>query len=399
MSDVQATMTGRLETKLAGARELRGLILQHRAYTDEARQLAQPVVEALACLGLFRALIPASAGGEEWEWPTWMRVVEELSTVDGAVGWTAGVGSTASSVVSGWVSADVGRTVFCQDPIGLIAGSAWPPGTARPVAGGYRVSGRWQFGSGSPHAGWFMADCVVEGETPRVERVMLIPAKDVEIIDTWFVGGMRGTGSQDFAVHDLFVPTAYTCNAVNDPPLHPGPLYRLPVFFTFCSSLGPLALGIARGAIDCFVELMATKVDRVAGTALRERLTVQERVAKAEAAVRSARAFLYEMVHEVWDTVEQGAALTERQLALFSLANMHAVAAGAQAVDLVYHAAGTSAIFTTNLLERFFRDIHVATQHRCATPEELYQAGRVLLGLPLSGLMALGRQGQEDRQK
>jgi alkylation response protein AidB-like acyl-CoA dehydrogenase len=353
----------------------------------------------MAKLGLFRALVPASAGGEEWEWPTWMQVVEELSTVDGAVGWNAGVGSATNAIVSGWVSAEVGRTVFCQDPIGLIAGSGSPPGTARPVDGGYCVSGRWPFGSGSPHAGWFLAGCEVEGEPPRVKLMMLVPAKDVEIIDTWSVGGMRGTGSHDYAVHELFVPTAYTFNAFDDPPLHPGPLYRLPVILTLCSALGPLALGIARGAIDCFAELMATKVDSVTGTAVRERPTVQERMAKAEAAVRSARAFLYEMVHEVWGTVEQGAALTEQQLALFSLANMHAVAAGAQAVDLVYHAAGTSAIFTTNLLERFFRDIHVATQHRCASPEELYQAGRVLLGLPLSGMMARGIQGKEDRQR
>jgi alkylation response protein AidB-like acyl-CoA dehydrogenase len=200
-------------------------------------------------------------------------------------------------------------------------------------------------------------------------------------------------------VRDLFVPTAYTFNAFDDPPLHPGPLYRLPVILTLCSALGPLALGIARGAIDCFTELMTTKVDSFAGTPIRERPTVQERLAKAEAAVRSARAFLYERVHEVWGTVEQGAALTAQQLALFSLANMHAVAAGAQAVDLVYHAAGTSAIFTSNLLERFFRDIHVATQHRCASPEELYQAGRVLLGLPLSGVMALGQAGKGGQQR
>ena len=376
-----------LTEKLDGARELRELIRRHHAYADEARQLAHPVVEAMARLGLFRALVPSSAGGEEWPWPTWMRVVEELSTVDGAVGWNAGVGSAATAIVSGWVSADVGQTVFCQDPIGLVAGAGAPTGTAQPVDGGYRVTGRWQFGSGSPHASWFVAGYAVEGEAPRLGPMMLVPAKDVEIIDTWFVGGMRGTGSQDFAVRDLFVPTAYTLNAADDVPLHPGPLYRLPLVFTLCSSLGPLALGIARGAIDCFVELMATKIDRFTGTALRERLTVQERVAKAEAAVRSARAFLYEMVHEIWGIVEQGARLTEQQLALFRLANMHAVAAGAQAVDLVYHAAGTSAIFTTNPLERFFRDIHVATQHRCASPEELYQAGRVLLGLPLTSLI------------
>jgi indole-3-acetate monooxygenase len=381
------TATVSLKQKLDGARALRELIRRHRDYTDEARQLAQPVLEALARLGLFRALVPASTGGEEWAWPTWLQVVEELSTVDGAVGWNAGVGSAANAIVSGWVSADVGRTVFCQDPIGLVAGAGAPMGTARPVAGGYRVTGRWQFGSGSPHACWFLAGYAVEGEAPRLGPMVLVPAKDVELIDTWFVGGMRGTGSQDFAVHDLFVPTAYTLNAADDAPLHPGPLYRLPLVLTLCSTLGPLALGLARGAIDCFVELIAKKIDRFTGTALRERLTVQERVAKAEAAVRAARAFLYEMVHEVWETVEQGTQLTEQQLALFRLANMHAVAAGAQAVDLVYHAAGTSAIFTANPLERFFRDIHVATQHRCASPEELYQAGRVLLGLPLTSLI------------
>ena len=131
------------------------------------------------------------------------------------------MGSAANAIVSGWVSAEVGRTVFCQDPIGLVAGAGAPTGTARPVDGGYLVSGRWQFGSGSPHACWFVAGYAVEGETPRVGPMMLVPAKDVEIIDTWFVGGMRGTGSQDFAVHDLFVPTAYTLNAADDAPLPP----------------------------------------------------------------------------------------------------------------------------------------------------------------------------------
>jgi indole-3-acetate monooxygenase len=112
------TPTVSLTAKLDGARALHEFIRRHREQTDEARQLAHPVVEALARLGLFRALVPTSAGGEEWPWPTWMRVVEELSTIDGAVGWNAGVGSTANAMVSGWVSADVGRTVFCQDPIG-----------------------------------------------------------------------------------------------------------------------------------------------------------------------------------------------------------------------------------------------------------------------------------------
>jgi alkylation response protein AidB-like acyl-CoA dehydrogenase len=222
----------------------------------------------------------------------------------------------------------------------------------------------------------------VGSRPPNIGRPeALFPARDVEFIDTWTVGGMRGTGSYDFAVREVFVPVAYVFNAVADPPQHPGPLYRLPVRLTLAAGLGPLALGIARGAIDTFIELMTTKVDRRTGTSLRDRMTVQERVAQAEAAVRAARAFFYEMVHEVWDTVAQGTPLTAQQVALFQLGTMHAVASGAQAVDLVYHAAGTSAIFTTNLLERFFRDIHVATQHRGASPEEMYQVGRVLLGV------------------
>ena len=130
-----APPTVSLTEKLDGARELRELIRRHHAHADEARQLTHPVVEAMARLGLFRALVPTSAGGEEWPWPTWMRVVE-VSTVDGAVGWNAGVGSAANAIVSGWVSADVGQTVFCQDPIGLVAGAGAPAGTAQPVDGG-----------------------------------------------------------------------------------------------------------------------------------------------------------------------------------------------------------------------------------------------------------------------
>ena len=134
-----------LTEKLDGARELRGAIRRHHAHADEARQLTHPVVEAMARLGLFRALVPTSAGGEEWPWPTWMRVVEELSTVDGAVGWNAGVGSAANAIVSGWVSADVGQTVFCQDPIGLVAGAGAPRGPHNLSTGGTAslAAGSW----------------------------------------------------------------------------------------------------------------------------------------------------------------------------------------------------------------------------------------------------------------
>jgi len=379
MAERYVTRNASIAKKLDGARQLRELIARHREQSDEARQLAQSVVEALAGLGLFRSMVPMSAGGEEWDLPTWIQVVEDLSTVDGAVGWVAGVGGSVNAIFSGWVSDEVARTVFCGDPIGLSAGTMFKGGKAKRSGGGFTVSGRWPFASSTPHATWFVGAAQLEGAAPGRGPTLFFPRRDVEVIDTWSVGGMRGTGSHDFAVRDVFVPADYSFDAVTDPPLHSGPLYRLPVRLTLSAGLGPLALGLARGAINAFVEMMKAKVDRFTGTGLRDRMTVQERVAQAEAALRAARAFLYEMVQEVWEAVENGARLTEQQVEFFRLANIHAVASGARAVDLVYHAAGTSSIFTTSLLERFFRDVHVATQHRMASPEEVYQVGRVLL--------------------
>jgi len=225
----------------------------------------------------------------------------------------------------------VARTVFCGDPIGLSAGTMFKGGKAKRSGGGFTVSGRWPFASSTPHATWFVGAAQLEGAAPGRGPTLFFPRRDVEVIDTWSVGGMRGTGSHDFAVRDVFVPADYSFDAVTDPPLHSGPLYRLPIRLTLSAGLGPLALGLARGAINAFVEMMKAKVDRFTGTGLRDRMTVQERVAQAEAALRAARAFLYEMVHEVWETVENGARLTEQQGEFFRLANIHAVASGARA--------------------------------------------------------------------
>jgi len=372
-----------LPEKVEQARSLRPLILEHRDEIDRERRLAQPVVEALVKLGAFRAVIPRAAGGEEWDWLTFMRVVEELSTVDGSVGWTMGVGGGVGGVVSGWLSADAASDVFSSDPIGLTAGAGQRNGLGRAVDGGYRLTGRWSFASGAAHASWFMGgyslDDPAANPPPGAGPMMFVPRQDVTVLDTWSVGGMRGTSSHDFAVDDVFVPMQYTADPANTAPHHAGPLYRLPFLLVLGSGLGPLALGMARGAVDCFTELMAVKADRRGGTPLGDRLTVQERLAQAEAAIRSARAFLYEAANDAWETVCADQSLSARQVALFRLANMNATQSGRNAVDLVFHAAGTSGIYTSNPLERFFRDIHVATQHRQGSPEEMYQVGAVLL--------------------
>ena len=191
---------------------------------------------------------------------------------------------------------------------------------------------------------------------------------------------MRGTASLDFAVKDLEIPSEFVIDFVQDAPVHPGPLYRLPATYILASGLAPICLGIARGAIDAFTELIESKTDRFTGARMRDRMTVQERLAQAEALVRAARALLYETIEEIWEGVCKGDIPDARQIALGQLALTHAVDSGAKAVDLAYHASGTSAIFTSNPLERYFRDIHVATQHRFASPQEIYKVGAVLLG-------------------
>jgi alkylation response protein AidB-like acyl-CoA dehydrogenase len=345
--------------------------------------LAQPVVEALAALGAFRAVIPQAAGGEEWDWPIFLRVVEEISAVDGSVGWTMGVGAGVGGIISGWLAPDAARDVFSTDPIGLAAGATQRNGRARPTDGGYRLSGRWSFASGAAHAAWFMGGYSLDDPStnppPDSAPVLFMPRRDVTILDTWSVGGMRGTSSHDFEVDDVFVPTRYAANPASTAPHCPGPLYRLPFRIVLGSGLGPLALGMARGAVDCFTELMAVKTDRRASGRLGDRLTVQERLAQAEAAIRSARAFFYETARACWETVCADRPLTARQAALMRLATMNATESGARAVEIVFKAAGATGIYTSSPLERFFRDVHVATQHRSGSPEELYQVGAFLL--------------------
>ena len=374
-------MPERLEPKekLAAARDLRKLVEDHREVIDRERKLPEPILDALGQLGVFRALIPAAAGGGEWDHPTWLRVIEQLSRLDGAVGWNSGVGASATGFLTGWVSEDVARRISSAGANGVVAGAGAPSGKARRVTDGYVLSGRWQFASGISHARWIVAGFVLEGEAPRIGRGAWLPVEDAEVIDTWFVGGMRGTASLDFAVKDLRIASEFVFDFVEQAPVHPGPLYRLPAPYALASGLAPLSLGIARGAIDTFTELIESKTDRFSGARMRDRMTVQERLAQAEALVRAARALLYETIEELWEVVCRGDVLDARQVALGQLALTHAVDSGAKAVDLVYHASGTSAIFTSNPLERYFRDIHVATQHRFASPQELYKVGAVLL--------------------
>jgi alkylation response protein AidB-like acyl-CoA dehydrogenase len=211
-------------------------------------------------------------------------------------------------------------------------------------------------------------------------RFMVVPAQDCEIIDTWTVGGLRGTGSHDVAVRDAFVAAAWTAG-FNDPPVLPQPRYRMPPFCRVIPGLGAMALGIARTAIASLSELATDKQLQRSMQILRENHGAQIRVAEAEALVRSARLYLYDSVERLWRTLLDTGSAPMALRADARMAASHAVASAARAVDLMYAAAGATALYTSFPLERAFRDVHAISQHIGVHARVMETAGRVLFGL------------------
>jgi alkylation response protein AidB-like acyl-CoA dehydrogenase len=373
---------------VAAATNLVPRIRVARGEGEATRRVPSTLAEAVAAAGLFQLHLPRSMGGPELPPLTAFRVIEELSKADGSVGWCTMI-ATAVSVFAGWLPAEVGRAL-CGQPPGLrVAGSLRPQGQASPVEGGYRVRGHWNFASGITHANWLHCSCVVmDGATPRQTsagtpetRALWVPAEAATIEDTWSVVGMCGTGSQGLSVDDVFVPTAHTFS-LGAPPQESGPLYhpRL-LLVTVWTSTVANALGIARGAMESFIELATCTNSTGSPTLLRDRPCVQTRVAEAEAILSAARAYVVDAVGTAWEAVCAGMPDLSRAIAQARLAIAHGMHEVVRAVDLVFHAAGPNAIYRTHPLERSFRDIHVAAQHNAAFPAHIESAGKVLLGL------------------
>jgi alkylation response protein AidB-like acyl-CoA dehydrogenase len=371
---------------VTAAKSLASLILAAREEGEELRRVPPRVAEALAEAGLLQMFLPRSMGGPELDPLTVFRAIEEISKADGSIGWCAMI-ATDVSFALGWLPAEVGRR-FCGKPANFRgAGSLRPLGRAYPVDGGYRVEGHWNFASGIDHANRLFCPCIVmdkpqltEAAMPRVRTMWLSPDQ-ATIKDTWSVVGMRGTGSQDFIVDDVFVPAAHTC-FLGDPALEAGPLYnpRLVLVLLFIPVVAN-SLGIARGAIDAFIELAGRETSARSTDLLRDRPLVQTRLAEAEAILNASRAYVVESVETLWDVVSSNAPDPSIAIAQARLAIVHGMHEAVRSVDLVFHAAGTNAIYTRNPLERYFRDIHVAVQHNGAFPTQYESAGKVLMGL------------------
>ncbi len=354
---------------------------------ETLRRLPRDLADKLIDSGVFRTWIPRRYGGAEGHVLDMLDAIEAVSYHDGATGWCVMIGGT-TALNAGFLPPEWGERIYA-DPRAVTGGYGMPAGTAVAVDGGIRVTGQWAWGSGTSHCTWI-------GGGVRIVDASGAPASlpdgtaapfvffdldDVELLDTWHVMGLSGTGSTDYRVTDAFVPHGrWVSFASNPAPIVDSPLYR----FSFLGALGigvsSVTIGLARRAID---ELVALGEKKPAGSSkgLAERATVQADLATAEAAVRSARAFTREVVDECWQAAAEHGRMTDEQKRLLRLAANNAAERSAHAVELCYRAAGGTAVYETSALQRVFRDVNVATQHGMIAPRLLEPLGRMRFGL------------------
>jgi alkylation response protein AidB-like acyl-CoA dehydrogenase len=272
-----------------------------------------------------------------------------------------------------------------------LAWGAGPAGVARVVEGGYRVTGRWGFASGGRHATWLGGHSRVQerdgamridAEGKPLERTMLFPKHEAVMTEDWQVMGLRGTGSDSYAVTDLFVPQDHTLSRdIDHERRETGLLYRFSTTHIYASGFGAVALGIARGALDAFKALAQEKTPQSTTRMLRDSAVIQMQVALAEAKLGAARSYLLQTLRDIWDSVGQTGAVTLDQRMAIRLAATFASHQAREVVDVAYHEAGATAIFASNPFERRFRDVNTVSQQVQARTAHFETVGAHLLGL------------------
>lgn len=353
---------------------------------EQARRLPADLARNFADAGFMAMLTPEVYGGLEADPVTFLDVVETLATADGSAAWCVFIGST-SGVTAAYLPEHTAREIYKP---GVITGGVFAPrGRAADKGDGtYEVAGRWQWGSGTQNADWVMGGCFVTKEgKPEIlasglpnMRMFLVPKEKVIFHDTWHVSGLKGTGSTDIEFAPQTIHRDYSVGLTSDTPLA-RPLYAFPVFGLLTIAIGGVALGLARAAIGALVELAGGKTPEGHRRPLGQRAETQEKVAEAEALVRSARGWLRETVATAWDAAQRDGRLSVEHRRDIRLATTHGTRAAARAVDLMYNLGGGSSVYDTSRLQRCFRDVHVATQHMLVGTPTLELTGKLFLGL------------------
>ncbi len=382
-----------MNTPVTQAIALQPLVRRHAEANERQRHLSAEVAEAFARKGLYRIAAPLDAFGSEADPLTQVETIEAVACADGSAAWNLMIGIESFGLIApGFVEC----RHLLEDPMVVMCSSTAAVGRADKVEGGYRVSGQWQFVSGCHNSSIFGATVRIWQNGERLEeipnRYAILQQPDWRILDTWYTGGLCGSGSHDVMVEDAFVPDSQLIAPIGGT-RHSSPLLNFPLGARLAYNKVGIAWGLARAAIDAFVELAEGKVPRFSSRGLRDRPRAQRAVAEAEARFRSGRALVVELLDEMWQLVQARGHITSKQRALFQLACSDSVRGCIEAVSTVVEAAGTSANQQGHPLERISRDIRVVGQHITVAPHNIEDAGRILLGLPAQEMMLAGMTG------
>ncbi len=377
---------------IANARALAPVIAAAAPRIEAGRELPPDLVDALHEARLFRMLVPRSLGGEEVSPVVFMRTIEEIAKADASTAWCIAQTSVCSTIAKS-MKPEIAAEIFKKNPRGVLA---WgPTNNAKAVAenGGFRVTGTWPFASGSRHATWLAAHCLIyepDGQQRRdadgnpVQKTLVVPRERATIKDVWHVIGLKGTGSDTYVLTDVFVPEDY---AIGYHALNPaerrerGPLYSFTIYQLFGSSFPAVALGIARTLLDDFCALAQTKKAMGQTSPLRDNAVVQSQVGVAQSQLAAARVFFFATWEEVWQAAQSGTLSVDQRVRL-RMASIHASQQARQVVETAYLAAGTVAVLESNPFERRFRDMHAVSQQAQSQFAIFEAIGRHFLGLP-----------------
>ncbi|MBO4224799.1 acyl-CoA dehydrogenase family protein [Bradyrhizobium neotropicale] len=355
---------------IARAKAVQPLVAAAASEIEQTRRLPPALLDQLHDARLFRLLLPRSSQGIETDPLTFFHVMETIAQADASTAWCLSQAG-GCAMAAAYLDLPVAHGVF-GDPRAVLAWGPGPKVKAVECEGGYRVTGVWSFASGGRHATWLGAHCPVyaaDGSPKRdatgapIERTMLVRTEDVEWTDIWNTVGLRGTASDQFALNDFFVRADHSITREFERERRErGPLYRMGSGTCYQVGFAGVACGIARGALDNFVDVARNKVPRGAKSPLRDNAVVQSALAQAEVHLRAARGFLLQSMANIWKDLVAGNDITVEQRITIRMAATHAIHKAREAVDFAYNAAGATAIFEGHPLERRFRDIHTVTQ-------------------------------------
>lgn len=371
--------------------EIEPVLRKHSLESEENRRLSEPVVEALKQAGLFRLWKPKEYGGLEVDPITAFEIFEALARIDSAAGWNVQLTAGLDVILQCFPDEPMNE-VFSSEEEVIFAASWYPPGSAIPVEGGYKVTGQWNISSGCQYANWFFNNAIVmDGDKPRTYEdgqpviiFTIVPAREGSIKETWNTIGMKGTGSHSIVLENVFVPKHRTTamvpveNAVGS--AFQGPLYQNSVWYAVAALAGP-APGIARAALDEIFELVQKKVPNYLQTTLKDNQIVQMKLAEAEATLRAGRAYLFEVLNSTWETAQQGLRITMDQRIQLQLASTYALESSVNTVKMVYDIAGLTGMRESSRIQKHFRDIHVMHHHAFISPNRYQAVGQLMLGL------------------